>query len=136
MKTLSNNEIARAIYTLSKEKRGAEQKKVFDKVVQFLSRRRLLAKAPLILKELEKIINKETGRVVAHVGSAEKLSADTKSHLVHDLKKRYGAKEVAIIEEVDTKLIGGIKVEANDEVIDLSVKNKIGKLQEYLIKSV
>ena len=41
-----------------------------------------------------------------------------------------------LVESLDSKLLGGLKVEVNNEIIDLSIKNKIGKLQKYLTKSV
>ena len=72
---------------------------------------------------------------MAKVWSVEKLDHKTKLHLEHALKKRYSAEHVVLSENIDPKLLGGIKVEVNNEVIDLSIKNKIEKLQEHLIKS-
>ena len=59
-----------------------------------------------------------------------------KTELEQFLKKRYSAKEISFFEILDTRLVGGIKVEVNDEIIDLSIRNKISKLQEYLTRSV
>jgi F-type H+-transporting ATPase subunit delta len=132
MSAISNNDIARAVYLLAKGKSHVEQADISKKVVRFLFKRRLLSKAPQILSQLEKIINKEEGRVMAKVGSVEKLSHQTKTNIEQALKKRYSAKEIVIEESLDARLLGGIKVEVNNEVIDLSIKNRIGKLQEYL----
>ena len=52
------------------------------------------------------------------------------------LKERYQQKEVILVEVLDEKLLGGFKMEVNDEVIDLTIKNKIGKLQEYLTRNI
>ncbi|MFA6076667.1 MAG: F0F1 ATP synthase subunit delta [Candidatus Paceibacterota bacterium] len=136
MAVLSNNDIARAVYLLAKGKSHVEQTDVSKKVVDFLFRKRLLSKASLILSQLEKIINKEEGRVVAKVSSVEKLSHQAKVNMEQALKKRYSAKEIIIDESLDSRLLGGIKVEVNNEIIDLSIKNRIEKLQEYLIKTV
>ncbi len=134
MATLSNNDIARAIYLVSKEKTHAELHEVNGKVVKFLARRRLLSKSPDILERLNKIINHEAGRIVVKIQSARKLKEELKKELITFLKKRYKMKEVILKEELDEKLLGGIRIEINDEIIDLTVKNKIKKLQEHLTR--
>lgn len=135
MSAISNNDIARAIYLLTKGKGHVEQADISKKVIKFLFRRRLLSKAPQILSQLGKIINKEESRVEAKVLSVEKLNHQMKLHLEQALKKRYSAKEIVLNESLDARLIGGLKIEVNDEVIDLSIKNRIEKLQEYLIRN-
>ena len=101
MTAISNNDIARAIYMMSKDKSHAEQVTISEKVVKFLFRKRLLSKASEILSQLRKIINKEEGRVVAKVSSVQKLDTKTKTHLEHALKKRYSAKEVVLSENIN-----------------------------------
>ncbi|MFA6300988.1 MAG: F0F1 ATP synthase subunit delta [Candidatus Paceibacterota bacterium] len=136
MSTTSNNNIARAIYLEIKGKDSREQSVIFPKIIQFLVRKRLLTKASDILSRLGKIANDEEGRMVARVSSEKILDEKTMHELKQSLAKRYGAKEVDLILKTDEKLIGGFKIETKDEVIDLTTKNKIKKLQEYLIKSV
>ena len=136
MTTISNNDIAHAIYLELKGKNREEESLVSPKIIQFLFRRRLLSKAPDILLRLDKIINEEEGRVVVKVSSRESLSEGIKKKISEALSKRYPGKIVTIVPHLDEKLLGGFKIEVNDEVIDLTINNKIGKLQEYLIKSV
>ena len=131
MTTISNNDIARAIYLASKEK---EDEQFFSKVIQFLVRRRLLPKAPDILERLNKIINKEEGIVIVKVSSKQYLPEKIKNELMKILEKRYPEKIITIVPNLDQTLLGGFKIEIDDEVIDLTLKNKIDKLQEYLIK--
>jgi ATP synthase F1 delta subunit len=119
-----------------KGKDSREQSVIFPKIIQFLVRKRLLTKASDILSRLGKIANDEEGRMVARVSSEKILDEKTMHELKQSLAKRYGAKEVDLILKTDEKLIGGFKIETKDEVIDLTTKNKIKKLQEYLIKSV
>ncbi|MEK7219375.1 MAG: F0F1 ATP synthase subunit delta [Patescibacteria group bacterium] len=134
MATLSSNDIARSIYLLIKDKTTAERSVLYEKVVKFLFKKRLLSKSGEILSRLTKIINKEEGNLVAKVSSVEALDHKTKIHLEQFLKKRYSAKEVTLVLSLDKKLLGGIKMETNDEVIDLSIKNKVKKLQEHLTR--
>ena len=135
MTAISNNQIACACCLILKDKTPAEQPMVLKKIVQFLARRHLLSKTSDILSQLEKIINSDEQRTVAKILSAGKLGVETKHHLMQILKKRYGAKDVILNEVIDEKLLGGMRIEVGDEVIDLTMKNKIKKLQEYLIKS-
>ena len=136
MASISNNNIAEAIYLELKDKNENEQSSVFPKIVKFLVKKRLLNKAPDILNRLGKIINKEKGVVVAKVSSRDSLDEKTKQELKNSLAKRYSAKEIDLILNTDEKLLGGFKIEVRDEVIDLTIKNKVGKLQEYLLESI
>ncbi len=132
MATASNNDIARAIYSYSKESTDAHT--TTKHVIDFLNRKRLMSRAPQILERLEKIIHKEEGRVIAKVTSSEALSHEHKNKIEQFLKKKYNAREISFKEIIDQGVIGGIKIEVDDEVIDLTIKNRIHKLQEYLIK--
>lgn len=136
MATLSNNDIARAIYLVSKDKTHTELHDVNKKVVEFLARRRLLSKTPDILERLDKIINYESEKIVVKVSSVRKLKEELKKELIFFLKKRYRVKEVVLTETLDEKLLGGVRLEINDEIIDLTAKNKIKKLQEHLIRKI
>jgi F-type H+-transporting ATPase subunit delta len=129
---VTTHNLAEAIYLAYKDKSQADQPAVSAKVVKFLARKRLFSKAPDIFSNLNKIMNNAEGRMVAKVSSAQKLTEQTKKELTHTLAKRYSAQEVSLIEKVDEKLIGGYKIEVGDEVINLTAKNKIEKLQAYL----
>lgn len=136
MTAISNKDIAQAIYLASREKSHAEHSLFYSKVIQFLNKKRLLAKSGDILNHLSKIINEHEGRVIAKVSSAKKMSEKTNKELAESIIHRYSAKEITLIENIDEKLLGGYKVEVDDEVIDLTIRNKINKLQEYLTKPV
>lgn len=132
MTTISNNNIAHAIYLASKSYSVSEQPIFLEKVVKFLYKKRLLSKVADILSRLNKIIDDHEGRVVAKVSSAKSINETINKELAEILIKRYSAKEINLIENIDEKLLGGFKIEVNDEVIDLTIRNKIRKLQEHL----
>lgn len=134
MKSQTYKDIAQAIHLSTKGKTGHELEQSLEKVTRFLSKRRLLSKKEEILHFLKKIINKEEGILDTTVSSVERLTGKTRVELEHFLKKKYNAKEVFMEEKLDPSLLGGIKIEMNDEVIDLTLKNKIGQLQAYLGK--
>lgn len=134
MATISNNDIAKAIYFSLKEKSAGEMPKATKEVVRFLSKRKLISKAPQILDTLERISNKAEDRVVASITVAEALKPELKKNITEALTKRYKVKEVKLEESLDQRLIGGFKIRVEDEVIDLSLKKKIKTLSENLIR--
>ncbi len=133
MATISFKNIAQGIYEGAKEHKSSTS--YFQNVVRFLSKRKLIGKAPQILLELKKIVNFEAGIVEAKVSTATRLGATERYQLIQGLKQRYKAKDVVLQETIDEKLLGGLKVEVRDEVIDLTTKGKILKLQTYLMQS-
>jgi F-type H+-transporting ATPase subunit delta len=92
-----------------------------------------LSRAPDIILQLEKILYKIENKILVKVTSAEKLSSSEKSELEQFLKKRYEVKEILFKEIVDSRVIGGMKIEIDEEVLDSTIKNRIQKLQEHLI---
>jgi F-type H+-transporting ATPase subunit delta len=136
MATLSNNDIARAIYLVSKDKTEIELREINTKIIEFLTRKRLISKVPGILEKLNKIINHEEEKLEVKISTKTKLKEEVKKELIFFLKERYKVKEIVLTERLDEKLIGGMKIEIGDEIIDLTVKNKIKKLEEHLIRKI
>jgi F-type H+-transporting ATPase subunit delta len=134
MATISNNDIAKAIYLTYLNKKDNDSKLYLKNVVKFLDRRRLLSKKEDILLKLNKIKNQHEGIKEVLVKTAEKLSHETKQNLIKMLTKRYSSRDIVLNEIIDESLIGGVKLEVDDEVIDLTIKNKIKKLQQHLIR--
>lgn len=134
MNRASDNQIAEAIFLETRGKTGVALAQSLANTVRFLARKRLLGKKNNILRKLERTINKDLGVVKAKVLSPRELSHEAKSSITHALKKRYDAKDVFLEEKIDEKLLGGIRVEVNDEVIDLSLKNRMNQLQTYLTR--
>ncbi len=135
MAIISNNNIARAIYLSSKGKSISEQDIILKNIVNFLFRHKLMSRSKEILSSLKKIINQDEGILEVKTWSKVKINNETKKDLVQILKKRYGDKQFVLQENLDEKLLGGFKIEVNNELIDLTLKNKIYKLQKHLIKN-
>ena len=134
MSAISNIDIARAMHATISDKSSGHVHEAHKKIINFLRKRRLMPKVPAILAQLEKLINSEQGVVLAKVLSAHRLSDEREKELVHFLKKRYSGKVVALTKTLDHKLLGGMRVEVGDEVIDLTIRNKMRKLEEYLTR--
>ncbi|MSU55866.1 MAG: hypothetical protein EXS51_00950 [Candidatus Taylorbacteria bacterium] len=133
MAKISTKHIAEAIYHVAKGKSGGELDRALGSAVEMLSKSRLLSKAPEILGRLEEIQNKDLGIVSAEVTSRSILTKETLADIRKTLKARYNASDITLKTHEDQSLIGGIKIEANGEIIDLSLRNKLSQLQSYLL---
>jgi len=133
MPTISTKNVAQAIYAAAKDKSGDELTRAMANAVEFLAKKNLLSKAPKILEDLENIHNADQGIVSAKVSSKTPLTKYTIDEIRHILKSRYKANEIVVHEKEDKSLLGGIRIEAKDEIIDLSLKNKLNKLHNYLL---
>ena len=135
MSIISNNDIAHAIYLASKDKSKEEQSLIFKNVIKFLVKKKKIAKVPDILLRLGKIINNYENRIVGKIFSKEKITETQNKEINQILARRYSVKEVSMVPHLDEKLLGGLKIEVNDEALDLTIKNKLEKLQEHLISN-
>lgn len=135
MKIRSTKTFAEAIYESARGKSGADLSTVLDNAISFMEKNQLLGKSREILAHLEKIIDKDEGVMRVKVKSSSILSKKVTEELEANLKKRYKAKTIEIDNIEDKSLIKGIKIEVNDEVIDLSLAHRLHQLQTHLIKN-
>ena len=107
---------------------------VQDKFVNFLAvagsanRLRLLTD---ISKNFKELVAKEKNLKNIRVASSYRIDKEQLKQIEAALKKRMKA-EVSIVTEIDKSLIGGLKISYDDQVIDLSIKNKLEKLKTQL----
>jgi F-type H+-transporting ATPase subunit delta len=135
MATISINNLARAIYESSDEKDGAHLDTVTRNAVLLIKEKHMMGKSNEILSVLTKIIDRNEEVVRAKISSKTKMEKKFIDEIEEYIKKRYKAKNTILEFKVDESLLGGIKIEVGDEVIDMTLKNKIHKLKNYLINS-
>ena len=109
-------------------------------VVSFLIlmvKKNMLRYFNLILKEINKIVNKKKGLIEAAVeySSSFELQSQEESKFIEAIKKRSGAKMVVLNKKYNPALIGGYKLRIGDEVIDASLSSQLVKLQATLTSS-
>ena len=101
---------------------------------QYLAKKGLLSKLDSIISDYEVLYNKKNNIVSATVTLTHRLPEKTKNELQEALKKKYNAKEVEIIEKVDARIIGGMKIKIGDTVFDSSLANSLHQLETQLLK--
>ena len=133
MSNVSIKNLAYAIHQSSLNKKGEELDSIIKNSTELIKSKNLLGKSHQILKELENIIDKENGVVRIKIHSKEKITKKTEEEIDNFIKNKYKAKEVLIELKENPKLLGGIKIEIGDEIIDTTLRQKLNKLQDYLI---
>jgi len=127
--------LARAIYETTSGKKGEVLDKSILDCSLFIKDKNLLNKKKEILSDLEEIINKENGILKIKVSSKKELKTKTEKEIESYIKKKYKAKEVIIDKKINDKLLGGIKIEVGNDIIDTTLLKRVNQLQNYLIKN-
>lgn len=96
--------------------------------LEYLKKERQLNLLPEILRKLKTKMGESF--VTADVTSSEILSKSQSEKILKILNSNFGIHEANF--EVDTSLLGGIKVSIGDEVVDLSLRNKLN----FISKSI
>jgi F-type H+-transporting ATPase subunit delta len=84
-----------------------------------------------ILDEYEKLADEAAGRVPATVTTAVELGTEDRERLASQLSKRLG-KEVRLTAAVDRRILGGLKLQYGDHLIDVSVATRLQQLRRRL----
>ncbi len=101
--------------------------------VAVLARNKRLGLLPEIAAQFEALRAEQERTLEVEVISAHPLSPEDEQRLVDALAKRY-EREVQLTARVDANLIGGAIVRAGDTVVDGSVRGKLEKLSETLLR--
>ncbi len=91
----------------------------------------LLDRVEAICREYSRLVNKFRKQVDIEVISAVKLDKKTISKIGKKVKRKTNL-EVRIKNIVDKSIIGGIIIQIKDEIIDLSIKNRMEQLKDDL----
>ncbi|HET7418981.1 MAG TPA: F0F1 ATP synthase subunit delta [Candidatus Dormibacteraeota bacterium] len=93
-----------------------------------------VAEAAGIEDEFERLADEAAGRVRATVTTAIELSADDRDRVARELSKRLD-KQVRLNVVVDPRVVGGLKLQYGDRVVDATVANRLQQLRRRLAAS-
>lgn len=131
---LSNNPKVSAD-DLSKLLSGMVKTNLDSKVASFLNlvnQNHRLSAIPEIAQQFEAMKNQSEGAAEVMITSAFPLEGPALKDLLSSLKKRFGGKELRPTIQVDPSLIGGVRIQVGDEVMDSSVKAQLAQMQASL----
>ncbi|WP_373740784.1 F0F1 ATP synthase subunit delta [Neisseria sp.] len=95
--------------------------------VLVLSEQKRLSILPAVYAQFQDLSLALSNTKPAVIYSAYELTQNQIAELVAVLKQRFGA-DLEVETAIDSALIGGVKVEVGDQVLDLSVRNKLTAL--------
>ncbi|MCC2033536.1 F0F1 ATP synthase subunit delta [Microbacterium allomyrinae] len=84
-----------------------------------------------LLSRATRLVADQRGRTVATVFAASPLSSAQVDRLASALSQRYGA-QVSLNTVVDPTVVGGLRVQIADDVIDASVSSRLADLRQRL----
>lgn len=102
-------------------------------LIQVLVHNRRLSVLPEIRELFERLKEEYEGQVEAVITSALPLSDDQAKRLCEKLEAKYGRKVMAKV-TLDASLIGGVKVQVGDEVIDGSLRGRLEAMSHMLVQ--
>jgi F-type H+-transporting ATPase subunit delta len=91
-----------------------------------------LSAVPEIASQFETMKNQSEDAAEVMITSAFPLEGSALNDLLSSLKKRFGGKELRPTIQVDPALIGGVRIQVGDEVLDSSVKARLAQMQASL----
>ena len=90
-----------------------------------------VGEAPAIETEFQRLADDAADRLRATVTTAIELDREERDRIQEDLSKRLG-KEVRLTLVVDPRIIGGLKVQYGDRVVDATVATRLQQLRRRL----
>ena len=84
-----------------------------------------------LLSRAMEIVSDQRGRTVATVVTASPLSLAQQNRLIESLSRRYGS-GVSLNQVIDPAVMGGLRVQIADDVIDGSIASRLADLRQKL----
>jgi F0F1-type ATP synthase delta subunit len=114
-----------ATYVVNQFEAGEALSTLVEQVAAYLIATSRTREASLVARSIEDELAFR-GTVVARVSSARPLDAEVKSRI----QRLLNASTVHLVEEVDSRLIGGVRIEAPGKRLDGTLKRKLLALSQ------
>ncbi len=124
--------LAQALFNVSQNKTPKQIDAVNDNLLKLLRAQGRLGDLPELVSLVKDLQLRQQGKVKIKVSSFYALK-DSELKLVAKLAKQLSDQEVELEQKVDSGLIGGVVLRYQDKLIDLSLRQKLNKLNEALI---
>jgi F-type H+-transporting ATPase subunit delta len=87
-----------------------------------------------VAKEFERLMAREERRLTVELTTARELSDDEARAIVEQIEQAAGRK-VEATRRVDPDLVGGIVLQAGSYMVDASVRGRLARLRQTLVRS-
>lgn len=124
--------IAQALYDVTKDKSEKEIKEIINNFFKFLNQKSLFKLTDRIIEKYIEIYNKNEGIMPVEVKSSKQLSSQEESAIKEKVKTITQADKIELNNVVNPEMIGGVILNFDNKVIDLSIKNYLNKLKNKI----
>ena len=119
---VSRKDIASAILARAGEVDAAE---LARQVAAYLLAEGRAQDIDLLVRDIEQMAYQQSGTLEVRAESAHELTDAVAS----TIKALFSAKQIVLHQETNPSLIGGVRVQAQDQVLDLSVRTRLRQLR-------
>lgn len=134
MAKISPKNIAEAVYEATEGKSGQDLAVLLKRSAQVLGKKHMLDKSSEVLNALQNIFDQKTGTARMKVTTAKVMGKEEKNKLENEIKGKYKIKNVIGEFFEKEELLGGMRIEVGDEVWDNTYRNKLHKLEKFLMQ--
>jgi F0F1-type ATP synthase delta subunit len=122
MSSPSRKQLAEAVLKLSQK---YSQKTAASKLAAYLVRERRSGELDAIMREAVRLRQQRSGTEEVTLTSRYKLSEAQKKHLAG----LFGSKKAVINEVINDDVVGGVRLESSDRLLDLTVRSRLNSLK-------
>ena len=127
MQAISRRKLAH--YVADQLLAGANQTELLGQVAAYLVDSKRVNQAELLIRDIEAVLGRDHGHVLAHVTSARELSAGLLQAIATFVKNAENATAVEVSTSIDPSLLGGVIIKTPSSELDASVRKKLMLLQ-------
>lgn len=127
MQTISRRRLAS--YVSDELASGAAIKPLLTHVASYLLEHKQTNQVALLIRDIEAILARDHGVVLAKVISARELSAGLIKNIEQFVASSEGAKQVEVSTSVDPSLLGGIIIRTPSAELDTTVRKQLNALR-------
>lgn len=113
---------------LGKLEAGESSKDLGRSLAAYLIEERQVGSLKTIVREMQRLQLQGRDICYVHVTSAYPLSDTSKSQIAEMFKKKNQASDVVLEETIDKSVIGGVRCETADQLLDLTVRRQLQRL--------
>ena len=129
---VSPKQYAQALFEATKSKNKEEINQSVARLFEILKKRKRLDKIDEILEDFKLIWNEEKKCIDVVVTSKEKLGEKERQEINKFLDKKYPGFNVSCEEKINEQMLGGIVIQAGDDVFDGSLSKQLKNLKKQL----
>ncbi len=130
MAQLTRTELAQVLVTLIEETKDAKQ--LAQAIASFLVEQRMTKDLDSLMRDVQKL-RADRGLVEATATTAHPLGNSLRSEITELIRKHNNQAKAVIINEVtDTDVVGGIRIETDEQLLDTTVRTKLDKLKSAI----